>query len=83
MDTADEQADLARERIGGGELEEPIIVIFMSRVLGHGGFATGDIYISYLDRNYAGNAPAQVLHHEFVHILDGRLGGSMTSDLVR
>ena len=81
MDTADEQAELARERIGGGEFEEPITVVFMSRVLGHGGFATGDVYISYLDRNYAGNAPTQVLHHEMIHVLDGRLGGNLRPTL--
>ncbi|HLF88735.1 MAG TPA: hypothetical protein VI451_07330 [Anaerolineales bacterium] len=76
MDTADAQADSALAKIGG-EFDEPIEVVFMPRVLGHGGFAGGEIYISYLDRNYAGNAPAQVLHHEMVHILDGRAGGDL------
>jgi hypothetical protein len=74
MDAADEQAESALAGVGG-EFTEPIEVVFLPRVLGHGGFAGGEIYISYLDRNYAGNAPAQVLHHEMVHILDGRAGG--------
>jgi hypothetical protein len=74
MDMADEQALSAIAGVGG-EFTEPIEVVFLPRVLGHGGFAGGEIYISYLDRNYAGNAPAQVLHHEMVHILDGRAGG--------
>lgn len=74
MDIADVQAESAIAGVGG-EFTEPIEVVFLPRVLGHGGFAGGEIYISYLDRNYAGNAPAQVLHHEMVHILDGRAGG--------
>ncbi|MFQ5616196.1 MAG: hypothetical protein ACE5GO_07030, partial [Anaerolineales bacterium] len=77
---ADEQAESAIERIDG-EFTEPITVIFLPRLLGHGGFAGSEIYISYLDRNYAGNAPEQVLHHEMVHILDGRLGGNMRPTL--
>ncbi len=74
MEMADVQAESAIAGVGG-EFTEPIEVVFLPRVLGHGGFAGGEIYISYLDRNYAGNAPAQVLHHEMVHILDGRAGG--------
>jgi len=49
----------------------------MPRVLGQGGFASSEIYISFLDRNYAGNSLEMVLHHEMVHILDYRLGGEM------
>ena len=59
----------------GADLSEPVDVVFLPRVMGHGGFAGGEISVSYLDRNYAGNAFAQVLHHELVHILDRRLGG--------
>lgn len=76
MALADAQAESARAGLGG-EFTEAIEVVFLPRVLGHGGFAGGEIYISYLDRNYAGNAPAQVLHHEMVHILDGRAGGAL------
>jgi hypothetical protein len=74
MDTADLEADLAIAQLEV-DLEEAIGVVFLPRVLGHGGFAGNEIYISYLDRNYAGNSPGQVLHHEIVHILDGRKGG--------
>ncbi len=56
---------------------DPIPIVLMPRVLGHGGFAGGEIYISFLDRNYAGNDLDQVLHHEMVHILDERLGGDL------
>ncbi|MEK6256905.1 MAG: hypothetical protein N2C13_06275 [Chloroflexota bacterium] len=55
--------------------DQPTTIILMPRVIGHGGFATQDIYISYLDRNYAGSSLSQVLHHEFVHIVDRQLGG--------
>lgn len=54
---------------------EPIEIVLLPRVLGHGGFASGEIAVSYLDRNYANNDLAQVLHHEMVHILDRRKGG--------
>jgi len=80
MDTADLEADLAVDQLGV-DLAEAIPVVFLPRVLGHGGFAGGEIYISYLDRNYAGNAPRQVLHHEIVHILDGRAGGEFRPSL--
>lgn len=56
---------------------QPVEITLMPRVLGHGGFASGEIYISYLDRNYAGSAFDFVLHHEMVHILDARLGGEL------
>jgi hypothetical protein len=74
MEEAERQAELAVQRIGGG-FEEPIIITMLPRVLGHGGFAGREISISYLDRNYAGTNFAMVLHHEMIHILDGRLGG--------
>ena len=80
LDLTQAQADAAIARMGM-TFAEPIPITFMGRVLGHGGFAGGEIYISYLDRNYAGNAPAQVIHHEMIHILDGRLGGEYRPSL--
>jgi hypothetical protein len=73
---ADQEAESAVEQMGGN-FDEPIVIVFLPRVLGHGGFASGEIYISYLDRNYAGNNPAQVIHHEMIHILDRRAGGEI------
>ena len=64
------------------EFDEPIIVTLMSRVIGHGGFAGSEIYISYLDRNYAGNDFDIVLHHEMVHILDAHLGGNLRPSIL-
>jgi hypothetical protein len=74
MDITDEQAWLAAGRFGI-DFSDPITITLMPRVLGHGGFAGREIYISYLDRNYAGDSYPMVVHHEMVHILDARLGG--------
>jgi hypothetical protein len=79
-DLADRQAMDAVERLGI-EFTEPITVTLLPRVLGHGGFAGGEISISYLDRNYAGSQFEMVLHHEMIHILDGRLGGDLRPTL--
>jgi hypothetical protein len=59
------------------EFTEPLVVTLMPRVLGQGGFASSEIYISFLDRNYAGNSLEMVLNHEMVHILDYRLSGKL------
>jgi hypothetical protein len=52
-----------------------IPITFLPRVLGHGGFTSDEIYVSYLDQNYAGSTTTQVVHHEMVHWLDGQMGG--------
>ncbi len=71
---ADAQALRAQSRFGsaGGA---PLEITLLSRVLGHGGFARGELYISYLDRNYAGGDFDMILHHEMVHRLDADLEG--------
>ncbi|MBC8496605.1 MAG: hypothetical protein H8D37_02980 [Chloroflexi bacterium] len=76
LESADEQAEHVEGQLGI-DFTEPIEITLMSRVVGHGGFATGEIYISYLDRNYTGSDFDLVLHHEMVHILDARLGGEL------
>ena len=73
---ADTEAQDVEQRLGK-TLTEKIPVVLMSRVLGHGGFTSDAIYVSYLDRNYAGSTTAQVLHHEMVHWVDGKLGGDL------
>jgi hypothetical protein len=78
---ADVQARRAIRRMGI-EFSDPIPVTILPRVLGHGGFAADEIYVSYLDRNYAGNDFSLVLHHEMIHILDGRLGGELRPSLL-
>lgn len=76
--------NLAEHTAGMLEIDftEPLVVTLMPRVLGQGGFASSEIYISFLDRNYAGNRLEMVLHHEMVHILDHRLGGEMRPTLL-
>jgi hypothetical protein len=66
---------------GGGE-GGMIPVVIMSRTLGHGGFTNGAIYVSYLDRNYAGSTFEMVLRHESVHWLDHALGGDLRPTLL-
>lgn len=77
----DEQAEMVADRMGA-EFEGAMTLTLLPRVLGHGGFAGEEIYISYLDRNYAGINYAQVVHHEMVHILDNRLGGEFRPSIL-
>jgi hypothetical protein len=81
LQIADEQGRQAILRMGIA-FSDPIPITLLPRVLGHGGFAANEIYVSYLDRNYAGNDFALVLHHEMVHILDGRLGGELRPSIL-
>ncbi|HEY3343649.1 MAG TPA: hypothetical protein VGJ97_01910 [Anaerolineaceae bacterium] len=59
------------------QLKSPILITFLPRVLGQGGFTTNEIEVSYLDRNYAGSTIDIILHHEMVHWVDGQLGGDL------
>lgn len=56
-------------------LSQRIDIVFMSRVVGHGGFTLDAVYVSYLDNNYIGNDMPILFHHEFVHYYDSSLGG--------
>ena len=71
---ADEQAADVESDFGAA-FPAPVTITFLPRTLGHGGFASDSIYVSYLDRNYAGSTTAQVVHHELAHIMDAQLGG--------
>ena len=75
-ETADAIADNLSLLMPGPE-KEKIPVVIMSRTLGHGGFTNGAIYVSYLDRNYAGSTFDMVFNHESVHWLDRTLGGDL------
>jgi hypothetical protein len=74
------QAEDAVQRIGI-EFENRVTITILPRVLGHGGFAASEIYVSDIDDNYAGNDLSQVLHHEMIHILDRQLGGELRPSL--
>ena len=81
LDLIDEEYDKAHQRLPA-ELEGPLPIVILPRVIGHGGFASQELSVSYLDRNYAGGATAMVLHHEIVHYLDSRLGGELRPSLL-
>jgi hypothetical protein len=81
LEDADTQADLASRGLHA-DFERTIPLTLLSRVLGHGGFAGEEIYVSYLDRNYAGNDFSLVLRHELIHLLDGRLGGDLRPSIL-
>jgi len=63
------------------EIETQIEINFIPRVWGHGGFASNEIVLSYLDRNYAGGRTDIILHHELIHILDRQLGDNIGLDM--
>jgi hypothetical protein len=71
---ADEQSVAVSAQMGS-TLNQRIDIVFMSRVVGHGGFTWSGIYTSYLDDNYIGNDMSILFHHEFVHYYDKGLGG--------
>ncbi len=77
----DEEARQAAGQMGI-EFNQPITITLLPRLLGHGGFASEEINVSYLDRNYAANETYMVFHHEMVHILDRRLGGDLRPSLL-
>jgi hypothetical protein len=70
----DEQQRLASLRLDT-DLPEPVQIVFLPRVIGHGGFAGEELFISYPDINYTNIDLAVVLHHEIIHRLDRELGG--------
>lgn len=78
---ADAEARSVEQQLGAPPAEQ-VPLVFMPRVLGHGGFASGAIYVSYLDRNYAGNSTAQVVHHEMAHWFDNKMGGELRPQIL-
>lgn len=81
LELIQDQAENAVSRMGV-DFDERIPITILPRVLGHGGFAGDEIYISYIDNNYAGNDLPQVLTHEMIHILDRRLGGDLRPSIL-
>jgi hypothetical protein len=81
LQLADEQAKRAVQRMNV-QFDDQISITLLPRVLGHGGFAGDEIYVSYLEQNYAGNDFAQVLHHEMIHILDAHFEGELRPSIL-
>jgi hypothetical protein len=67
---ADKESEIVSGQIGAS-LNRQIDIVFMPRVIGHGGFTTTMVYVSYLDNDYIGNDMTILFHHEFVHYYDG------------
>jgi hypothetical protein len=76
----DAQAQDAMEKMSA-TFTEPITITILPRLLGHGGFTSTEISVSYLDRNYAANSWAMVVHHEMIHAIDAHLGGDFRPSL--
>ena len=77
----DEQANDVSQRMGV-RLNEPVPVVLIPRLIGHGGFTGREIVLSYLDRNYIGGDLAIIFHHELVHYMDTRSGGDLKPSLL-
>ena len=77
----DQQAEHATQAMGI-DFNQTIVITILPRVLGHGGFTSAEIYVSYLDRNYAANSWEIVVHHEMIHMLDGWLGGELRPSIL-
>jgi hypothetical protein len=76
LQVVDEQSREVAQQLGM-DFTEVIPITILPRLLGHGGFAGEEIYVSYLDRNYASGDFTRIVHHEMVHLLDARLGGEL------
>lgn len=77
---ADAQAQDAIAKMSAN-ITEPITITILPRLLGHGGFTSSEISVSYLDRNYASTDLANVVHHEMIHAIDLHLGGDFRPTL--
>ena len=76
MDVIRLEADAAFAHVAevlGVTREQKVAFTMLSRLLGHGGFASGEISLSYLDRNPAVTELFSVFAHEGTHILDRKI----------
>jgi len=79
--TSESAVHTAQEALGD-TLDQKMVFTFIPRLLGHGGFASNEIVVSYLDRDYAGGGLANVIAHEATHVLDGQSGGAFRPTLL-
>ncbi len=71
--TADEALQYVEGRMGKN-LQQKMVFNLIDRLLGHGGFASTTITITYIDRDYAGGGLENVFRHEATHLLDRQFG---------
>ena len=69
------RAEKAAAALHTSLLPQKIVINLLPRLLGHGGFTTDEIYVSYPDHPYTDADFSQVLEHEMIHRLDASLGG--------
>ncbi len=69
---AAEAQDTVKAKLGV-TWNKPVDFTMLSRLLGHGGFATSSIALTYIDRNPVGNNLLTIFTHEQTHILDSKL----------
>lgn len=79
----DEISTRVATQLGVPQLELHMPVYFMPRVIGHGGFAWGGVYLTYLDDSYIGNQMEILINHEFVHYYDAAVGGEYLPSLLQ
>lgn len=51
-------------------IDEPLGIVLIPIVVGHGGFATDEAVLTYSQRNWAGIEFETLIHHEVVHVID-------------
>jgi hypothetical protein len=76
IDSITTQAAEAQDKVKatlGIDWDKPVEFTMLSRLLGHGGFASSSIALTYLDRNPVGNNLFVIFTHEQTHILDQKL----------
>ncbi|MCC7358775.1 MAG: hypothetical protein IT317_04830 [Anaerolineales bacterium] len=76
IDVIRAQADAAFAHVAatlGVTSEQKVGFTLVSRLLGHGGFASSEISLSYLDRNPAVTELFSVFAHEGTHLLDRQI----------
>ncbi len=67
---AAEAAFAHAETVLGVEKTDRTVFTLLSRLLGHGGFASAEISLTYIDRNPAGSHLFNLFAHEGTHLLD-------------
>ncbi|MEP7356933.1 MAG: hypothetical protein ABI847_06805 [Anaerolineales bacterium] len=79
LDTIRAQADAAFvhiEQVLGVQRQQKVVFTLASKLIGHGGFASGEVTLSYLDRNPAASDLFTLFSHEGTHILDRQISNT-------
>ena len=86
--TLDERTQIAMEQFspmiqpGDTVLEDPLKIVLIPIVIGHGGFATDRAVLTYSHDNWAGIQFENLSHHEIVHVIDRQLNKGPRPSLI-